>query len=352
MTLQEVLSAIHPADAAARQAALDHWSTVAHPLHSLGLLEDAVVRIAAVQGTADVRIDKRVVVAMCADNGVVAEGVTQTGQEITAMVCEGMNRGNSSVCCMARVADARVIPVDIGVAVPVEGENILQRNIRRGTGNLAVESAMTREECERAILTGVEIVRDLAQEGCKLIVTGEMGIGNTTTSAAVTAVLLGQDVEAVTGRGAGLSSEGLRRKVDAIRRGIAVNRPDPAHLAEHVHRVGGLDIAGLTGVYLGGALYHVPVLIDGLISSVAALAAYRLCPAARDAMIATHASNEPAGQLVLRALELAPVVYGHLCLGEGTGAITLVPLLDMALALYREMSSFQEFNMDAYVPLT
>ena len=197
MTLQEVLSAIHPADAAARQAALDHWSTVAHPLHSLGLLEDAVVRIAAVQGTADVRIDKRVVVAMCADNGVVAEGVTQTGQEITAMVCEGMNRGNSSVCCMARVADARVIPVDIGVAVPVEGENILQRNIRRGTGNLAVESAMTREECERAILTGVEIVRDLAQEGCKLIVTGEMGIGNTTTSAAVTAVLLGQDVEAV-----------------------------------------------------------------------------------------------------------------------------------------------------------
>ncbi len=352
MTLQEVLSAIHPADAAARQAALDHWSTVAHPLHSLGLLEDAVVRIAAVQGTADVRIDKRVVVAMCADNGVVAEGVTQTGQEITAMVCEGMNRGNSSVCCMARVADARVIPVDIGVAVPVEGENILQRNIRRGTSNLAVESAMTREECERAILTGVEIVRDLAQEGCKLIVTGEMGIGNTTTSAAVTAVLLGQDVEAVTGRGAGLSSEGLRRKVDAIRRGIAVNRPDPADPVDVLSKVGGLDIAGLTGVYLGGALYHVPVLIDGLISSVAALAAYRLCPAARDAMIATHASNEPAGQLVLRALELEPVVYGHLCLGEGTGAITLVPLLDMALALYREMSSFQEFNMDAYVPLT
>ena len=352
MTLQEVLSAIHPADAAARQAALDHWSTVAHPLHSLGLLEDAVVRIAAVQGTADVRIDKRVVVAMCADNGVVAEGVTQTGQEITAMVCEGMNRGNSSVCCMARVADARVIPVDIGVAVPVEGENILQRNIRRGTGNLAVESAMTREECERAILTGVEIVRDLAQEGCKLIVTGEMGIGNTTTSAAVTAVLLGQDVEAVTGRGAGLSSEGLRRKVDAIRRGIAVNRPDPADPVDVLSKVGGLDIAGLTGVYLGGALYHVPVLIDGLISSVAALAAYRLCPAARDAMIATHASNEPAGQLVLRALELEPVVYGHLCLGAGTGAITLVPLLDMALALYREMSSFQEFNMDAYVPLT
>ena len=352
MTLQEVLSAIHPADAAARQAALDHWSTVAHPLHSLGLLEDAVVRIAAVQGTADVRIDKRVVVAMCADNGVVAEGVTQTGQEITAMVCEGMNRGNSSVCCMARVADARVIPVDIGVAVPVEGENILQRNIRRGTGNLAVESAMTREECERAILTGVEIVRDLAQEGCKLIVTGEMGIGNTTTSAAVTAVLLGQDVEAVTGRGAGLSSEGLRRKVDAIRRGIAVNQPDPADPVDVLSKVGGLDIAGLTGVYLGGALYHVPVLIDGLISSVAALAAYRLCPAARDAMIATHASNEPAGQLVLRALELEPVVYGHLCLGEGTGAITLVPLLDMALALYREMSSFQEFNMDAYVPLT
>ena len=352
MTLQEVLSAIRPADEAARRAALDHWSSVAHPLHSLGLLEDAVVRIAALQGTADVRIDNRAVVAMCADNGVVAEGVTQTGQDITAKVCEAMGRNASSVCCMARVAGARVVPVDIGVALPVEGENILRRRIRSGTANLAVGPAMTRPECERAILTGVEVVRDLKDGGCQLIVTGEMGIGNTTTSAAVASVLLGRDPAEVTGRGAGLSTEGLRRKVDAIRRGLAVNRPDRADPVDVIAKVGGLDIAGLVGVYLGGALYRLPVLIDGFISSAAALAAFRLCPAARDAMVATHVSGEPAGALVLDALGLAAPIHANMALGEGTGAVTLLPLLDMALALYREMSSFEAFDMDAYVPLT
>ena len=289
---------------------------------------------------------------MCADNGVVAEGVTQSGQDVTAIIAENMGRGTSSVCRMGRVAGADVVPVDIGVAVPVTVGKILQRNIRRGTADLAVEPAMSRAECERAILVGVEVVKDLVDQGYRLLATGEMGIGNTTTSAAVASVLLGREAEEVTGRGAGLSTEGLRRKVDAIRRGIAVNRPDASDPVDTVSKVGGLDIAGLMGVFLGGALYHVPVLIDGFISSVSALAAARLCPAALDYMLASHASNEPAGKMVLEALGLEPFLYARMCLGEGTGAVAVIPLLDMALAMYREMSSFSDINIDAYEHLT
>ena len=352
MTLQEVVSQIKPADQGAIAAARAHWDTVAHPLNSLGLLEDAVVRIAGASGTAAVDITKRAVVAMCADNGVVAEGVTQSGQDVTAIIAENMGRGTSSVCRMGRVAGADVVPVDIGVAVPVTVGKILQRNIRRGTADLAVEPAMSRAECERAILVGVEVVQDLVDQGYRLLATGEMGIGNTTTSAAVASVLLGREAEEVTGRGAGLSTEGLRRKVDAIRRGIAVNRPDASDPVDTVSKVGGLDIAGLMGVFLGGALYHVPVLIDGFISSVSALAAARLCPAALDYMLASHASNEPAGKMVLEALGLEPFLYARMCLGEGTGAVAVIPLLDMALAMYREMSSFSDINIDAYEHLT
>ena len=200
---------------------------------------------------------------------------------------------------------------------------------------------MSREECERAVLTGVEIVGDLAGKGYGLLATGEMGIGNTTTSSAVLAVLLELDPVAVTGRGAGLSTEGLQRKIEAICRGIAVNRPDRNDPVDVLAKVGGLDLAGLTGVFLGGALYHVPVLVDGLISSAAALCAQRLCPAAKDYQLASHASAEPAGRMVLEALGLEAMLYAGMCLGEGTGAVAVMPLLDMALAVYREMSTFE-----------
>ena len=352
MKLSEVLEQIRPADHRAIAAARAHWDTVAHPLNSLGLLEEAITRIAGASGSAQVDLSKRAVVAMCADNGVVAEGVTQSGQEVTAIVAENMARGTSSVCCMARVAKADVVPVDIGIATPVDGPRLLRRNIRRGTANLSVGPAMTREECEKAILVGVEIVQDLSKQGYRLLATGEMGIGNTTTSAAVASVLLRQDPALVTGRGAGLSTAGLQRKVEAIRRGLDINRPDPEDAVDVLSKVGGLDIAGLTGVFLGGALCHIPVLIDGLISSVAALCAVRLCPAALDYMLASHASNEPAGRMLLDALGLRTIICADMCLGEGTGAVALMPLLDMALTLYRDMSSFTEYNMEAYEHLT
>jgi len=352
MTLTQVCNEIRPASGTAMREARARWDAVAHPLGSLGLLEDAIVRVAGVQESAAVELNGRAVVVMCADNGVVAEGVTQSGQDVTAIVTENMGRGQSSVCCMARLAGADVVPVDIGVAAPVEGGRIWKRCVRRGTDNLAVGPAMTRGECERAILTGVSVAEELAACGYRVLLTGEMGIGNTTTSAAVASVLLGRDPAEVTGRGAGLSTEGLARKTDAIRRGLACNRPDADDPVDVLAKVGGLDIAGLTGVFLGGALRRLPVVIDGFISSVAALAALRLCPAAGGAMLASHVSDEPAGRMVLDELGLRAPVQAGMRLGEGTGAVALLPLLDMALAVYREMVSFGETGIDAYEHLT
>ena len=256
------------------------------------------------------------------------------------------------MCCMARKAGAEVIPVDIGVARPVVGEHIRQCCIRRGTANMTKGPAMTREEAAKAIMIGVELVGELKEKGVRLLATGEMGIGNTTTSSAIVSVLLGKDPAEVTGRGAGLTSEGLERKIHAIETAIAVNQPDPTDGLDVLHKVGGLDIAGLAGVFLGGAYYRIPVLVDGFISSAAALAAAAICPTAKDYMLASHASNEPAGRMVLEALGLEPFLYAGMCLGEGTGAVAVMPLLEMGAAVYREMCTFEATDIEAYEHLT
>ena len=351
ITLETCLAGIGPADQRAMERAKARWDSIAKPLGSLGQLEESVIRMAGMTGSPDLDISKRAVVVMCADNGVVAQGVTQTGQEVTAIVTENMSTGDTSVCRMARVAGAEVIPVDIGVARPVVGEKILQRNVRRGTADMTRGPAMTRGEAVEAIWIGIDLVRQLKERGCGLIATGEMGIGNTTTSSALVSVFLGKDPAQVTGRGAGLTSHGLERKIKAIETAIAVNRPDPEDGLDTLHKVGGLDLAGLAGVFLGGAYYRVPVLVDGFISSAAALTAWVLCPDARDYMLGSHASNEPAGKLVLDALGLTPFLYAGLCLGEGTGAVAVMPLLDMGLAVYREMTTFAAAEIEAYQPL-
>lgn len=348
MDIRELISGIQPADRVAMYRAQKRWDSIAKPLGSLGALEDAIIRIAGMMGTENVDISKRVVIAMCADNGVVRQGVTQTGQEVTAIVTENMGRAASSVCRMGRLARAEVIPVDIGVAVPVKGERIRQCCVRRGTADFTEGAAMTREECEKAILTGIELVAEQVEKGVKLFATGEMGIGNTTTSSAIVSVLLEKDPAEVTGRGAGLSSAGLERKIDAIRRGIALNKPDKNDPIDVISKVGGLDIAGLCGVFLGGAIYRVPVLIDGFISSAAALCAVRICPNAADYMLGSHASAEPAGEMVIDALGMKPFIYAGMRLGEGTGAVAVMPLLDMAMAIYGDMDTFEDISVDAY----
>ena len=339
MTLDQVIAGITPADTAAMERAKARWDSIAKPLGSLGALEEAVIRIAGMTGSAEVDISKRAVVVMCADNGVVAQGVTQTGQEVTLAVARSISAG------------AEVVPVDIGTAVPLPGARIVQRCVRRGTADMTRGPAMSREEAVQAVLTGVETARELCAGGVHLLATGEMGIGNTTTSSAVAAVLLGQEPVVMTGRGAGLSDAGLQKKIHAIETAVAVNRPDPADVLDVLHKVGGLDIAGLAGVVLGGALCHTPVLVDGFISSVAALVAARLCPACKDYMLGSHASEEPASRLVLSELGLRPFLYAGMRLGEGTGAVAVMPLLDMGLAVYREMATFEDTNIEAYQPL-
>ena len=350
MDLQQVISAIAPASREAMEASQKKWDGVGKPLGSLGTLEDMVVRMAGMFGTADFDIARKAVVIMCADNGVVAEGVTQSGQEVTAIVAANMARRQSSVCKMARVAGAEVWPVDIGMANAVDLPGIAQKCIRRGgTRNFVQEPAMTRQEAEQAILVGVEAVKTLYDGGVRLFGTGEMGIGNTTTSAAVLSVLLNRSPAEMTGRGAGLSNAGLERKVRAIETAIDCHRPDPADGLDVLSKVGGYDLAGLCGVFLGGALYHVPVLIDGLISAAAAMCAASLCAAARDYMLASHLSGEPAADPVLCTLGVKPILQAGMRLGEGTGAVAVMPILDMAMAVYNG-DTFDDLQMEAYTP--
>ena len=346
--LKQRIREIQPADQKSMEAAAAHWKTVGKPLYSLGKLEEAVIRMAGIRGKADYTIEKKGLVIMCADNGVVAEGVTQTGQEVTAIVAENFTRRATSVCLMAEIAGADLFPVDIGMASDVPAVTKPEYKVMYGTKDMLYEPAMTREQAAKAVLTGIHIAEKLAGQGYDLLATGEMGIGNTTTSSAVAAVLLGREVEEVTGRGAGLSSEGLNRKVDVIRRSIGLHHPDKEDVLDVLSKVGGLDIAGLAGVFLGGALCHIPVIIDGFISSAAALCAARLCPVAADYMMPSHKSGEPAGGMMLEALGLSPFIDCNMSLGEGSGAVAVIPLLEMGLSVYREMSTFDEIHVEQY----
>jgi len=326
------------------------WDSLAKPLGSLGLLEDAVVQIAALTGSADVKLSRRTLLVLCADNGVVAQGVTQSDSSVTAAVARALGAGESTVCYMARRADCRVLPVDVGILEFSGAPGVLNRRVRNGTADITQGPAMSREECVRAIQTGMELVREQREAGADILAAGEMGIGNTTTSSAAAAVLLSRPPAELVGRGAGLSDAGLARKRAAVERAIAVNRPDPADPVDVLSKVGGLDLAGLCGIYLGGAKYQVPVLLDGFISTVAALCAVRLWPEASKALLASHVSAEPAGALVLEALGKKPLITAGMRLGEGSGAVAALPLLDLALAVYQSGHVFDKIGIEPYTP--
>ena len=255
---------------------------------------------------------------------------------MTAIVAENFTRRATSTCLMAELAGVDLYPVDIGMAVDVPAVTRTEYKIMNGTKDMLLEPAMSREQAAEAVLTGLKIAEKLAADGYNLLATGEMGIGNTTTSSAVASVLLGKNVEEVTGRGAGLSSEGLNRKIEVIRAAVAKHRPDRGDILDVLSKVGGLDIAGLAGVF------------DGFISSVAALCAARMCPAAADSMMPSHRSGEPAGGMVLEELHLSPYIDCNMSLGEGSGAVAAISLLEMGLKVYREMSTFEEIHVEQY----
>lgn len=347
--LKNLLETVTPPDETARAAAHAHWAALAKPLGGLGQLETMVEDAAALIGGPVPDFARRAVLVLCADNGVVAQGVSQTDASVTRAVLENLAARRTSVCRMAAAARCEVVPVDMGIAgAPVLGA--VDCRVAPGTQDFTQGPAMTRAQAVQAVAAGIELVRTQKRGGVQMIATGEMGIGNTTTSSAVASVLLGRPTAEMTGRGAGLSDAGLRRKIAAIERGIAVNRPDPADPLGVLAALGGFDIAGLCGVFLGGALEHVPVIMDGFISGVAALCAVRLCPAAGKAVFASHLSGEPAARFVLEALAKKPLITANLHLGEGTGAVASLPLWDMALAVYHGCYSFAEGGIAPYTP--
>lgn len=348
MELEQALALIKPASQEAIQQAWNHWNNLALPLHSLGRLQDTVVRIAGMIESPEVNLKKKALVVMCADNGVVEEGVTQSGQEVTLIVAENFLQEKATASILCRQAGADIFPVDIGIA---SDSKIIPRKIAYGTKNMAKEPAMTRLEAKKALEVGISMAKELKEKGYGIIATGEMGIGNTTTSSAITSVLLQVAPEEVTGRGAGLSSKGLEKKISTIRKAITLHQPDREDILDVLSKVGGLDIAGMAGVFLGGAALGIPVVADGFISCVAALCAVRMCPAVRDYIITSHKSKEPAANMILEALDIPVFLDCDMCLGEGSGAVAIFPLLDMALAVYNGMTTFEANDMENYVPL-
>ena len=335
----------------------DSLPTSRHPLRPRGLLTMNAKQLSSYGGSLETavtdlehyRSSGSAVLVLCADNGVVAQGVSQTDASVTRAVLENLTARRTSVCRMAAAARCAVVPVDMGIAgAPVAGA--AEYRIAPGTCDFTAGPAMTRAQAVQAIAAGLALVRAQKRAGVQLLATGEMGIGNTTTSSAVASVLLGRPVAEMTGRGAGLSDAGLQRKIEVIERGIAVNHPDAADPLGVLAALGGFDIAGLCGVFLGGALEQIPIVMDGFISSVAALCAVRLCPGADKAVFASHVSAEPAARLVLEALHKKPLITADLHLGEGTGAVASLPLWDMALAVYHGCYSFAEGGIAPYTP--
>jgi len=348
MSLERMLQSIQSADEKAYAACVARFNAVAKPVGSLGRLEELLERIAAITGSSVIDVGKKCVLVFCADNGVLAQGVAQSTSDVTTAIGRSLAAGTASVSVMARACGADVFPVDMGMKESVEG--LLDRSLARGTADISQGAAMSRTMAEKAILAGIELVGQRKAEGYRIIATGEAGIGNTTTSSAVAAVLLGAEVERVTGRGSGLSDEGLLRKQQAIRSAIAVNQPDPNDALDVLAKVGGFDIAGMCGAFIGGAIHHVPVVMDGFISAVAALCAVRLCPAVRDYILPSHITAEPAGKMLMAELGFAPLLHGEMRLGEGTGAVALFPMLDLAAAVYHDAATFTEIKVEAYKP--
>ena len=346
--IDQLIRCIRPGDRAAAEEAKSRWDGIAKPLGSLGTLEGMIVRIAALQESAEVRLDRRVLLVFCADHGVTAQGVSQCGSEVTARVAVALAEGRSSVSPMAERAGCLVVPADIGIRDFSGHPGVWNQRVRNGTDDFSRGPAMSRGECLLAMERGAELVREFAEDGTELFAVGEMGIGNTTAAAALAAVLLNMPPDAVVGRGAGLGSAGVERKKAAVQRALEVNRPDPDDIPGLLAKVGGLEISAMCGAFLAAAACRKPVIIDGVISAVAALCAVRLCPDAAEALLPSHVSAEPAGREILKALGLHAPLDAGMFLGEGAGAVMLMPLLDLAMSLYRSGQDFARLGIEAY----
>jgi len=341
--LAEVISAIRPADAAAMQRARERQAQLTKPPGSLGLLEELSVRLAGIFGTERPHPRGKTVIVAAGDHGVVAQGVTAYPQAVTTqMVCNFL-AGGAAISVMARQAGIRLVIVDAGVAAELPPHPEL-RSLRIGSGTRDISQgpAMTREQAERCILEGVALAQEAAAAGAGLIGMGDMGIGNTTSSSAIVSAMTGRPPEETTGRGTGRTDDELRAKAAVVRRALEVNRPDPGDTIGVLAAVGGFEIGVLAGVALGGALARRAIVLDGFITGAAALLACAIAPRARDYLIASHRSAERGHGVALRRLRLRPLLDLDMRLGEGTGAVLAMGLIEAAAACLREMATFAE----------
>jgi nicotinate-nucleotide--dimethylbenzimidazole phosphoribosyltransferase len=341
--LDSTISEIKPPDEKAMAAARERQDILTKPQGSLGRLEEISVRLAGIQAKARPSVEKKVMVTMAADHGVVAEKVGNWPQEVTAQMVANFLRGGAGINVLARQAGARIVFVDIGVAGDLEpNPQLIMKKIGRGTRNICQSPAMTPEQAVRCIETGIEIARGEADKGMDIVGTGDMGIGNTTASAAVLAAMTGQPAAKVTGRGTGLSDEQLTHKIQVINRALALNKPDGSKPLDVLAKVGGFEIGGLAGVMLGAAARRVPVVIDGFISGAAAIIAVGLAPRLKEYLIAAHASAEAGHPLMLAYLGLKPLLNLDMRLGEGTGAALGIIIAEAAARTLNEMATFAE----------
>ncbi len=333
---------IGPLDPEAMRAAEARQAILTKPTSALGRLETLSIHLAGIAGQATPTFPDKVIAVMAADHGVTAEGVSAYPAEVTPGMVANFAAGGAAINVIARHVGARVIVTDVGVNADISAlEGIRHRKIRMGTANMAQGPAMTREEAIRAIEIGIEVVEEAVAEGASMFATGEMGIGNTTASSAIIAVLTGRPAGEVTGHGTGISADALPHKIAVIEKAIAVNRPDPSDPVDVLAKVGGLEIAALTGVILGAAARRRPVVMDGFISSAAALAAVRLCPAAVDYILPSHVSVEAGHRVVLEELGLVALFDLQMRLGEGTGAALATSIIDAAAKTLAEMATFE-----------
>ena len=343
MDLRLSLNRIVPLDEGAMAEARRRQAQLAKPPGSLGRLEDLSVQLAGITGKVYNTVKQQHLLVFAADNGVVEEGVSSAPQSVTLMQTINLTRHKTGASTLCRHFGCEITVCDVGVNADIQEPKVLNRKIAYGTQNIVKGPAMTRDQAIQAICAGMELAENTLAD---VLGVGEMGIGNTTTSSAVLAVLLDADVEAVTGRGGGITNDSFRKKKDVIRTAIAVNRPDKNDVIDVLSKVGGFDIAAMCGAFIGAAITRRPVVIDGFISAVAALCACKLCPLVRGYLVPSHASYEIGYKLAMDAMDLEPMFLLGMRLGEGSGCPLAFQILDAACAILNDMATFDQAGID------
>ncbi len=344
------MNAIKPLDRLSMVKASERMDRLTKPLGSLGKLEDIAVRVAGITGTPLPSVEGKAVVVFAADHGVTAQGVSLYPREVTAQMVMNFVRGGAAISVLSRHCGARLVVVDVGVAAELpQHDGLILRKVAWGTRDLSTEPAMTLEQAMEAIGIGVEVTKMLINDGARMIALGDMGIGNTTPSAAIAAVLLGKPARDVTGRGTGLDDERYEHKVAVIEAALNLHRPTPDDPIGVLTKVGGLEIAALIGVVIACAAGRIPVVLDGFITTAAAALAFKMQPLVREYMFAGHISMEPGHRLLLDWLGLEPILNLNMRLGEGTGAVLAMHLIDGACKLLSQMATFDEAGVSGPV---